>query len=146
MGSPSSVRFDDTVLARINAFVATHPGLSLSSASNLLVDEALREHEHPLITFRDGPAGRRARLIGGPDVWEVVRAVRSARAAEPLLSPEDIVELVVDTSGVPAPLVRAAVTYWADYGAEIDALMEHAHEEEERARRRWEHERALLQT
>jgi hypothetical protein len=23
-----------------------------------------------LIVFRDGPAGRRARLIGGPDVWE----------------------------------------------------------------------------
>jgi hypothetical protein len=28
--------------------------------------------EHPLVRFADGPAGRRARLIGGPDVWEVV--------------------------------------------------------------------------
>ena len=24
-----------------------------------------------MITFRDGPTGRRAGLIGGPDVWEV---------------------------------------------------------------------------
>ena len=34
-------------------------------------DEGTRRDEHPLITFRDGPTGRRAGLIGGPDVWEV---------------------------------------------------------------------------
>jgi hypothetical protein len=27
--------------------------------------------EHPLIIFRDGPVGRRAGVMGGPDVWEV---------------------------------------------------------------------------
>jgi hypothetical protein len=30
------------------------------------------------IVFRDGPAGRRAVVIGGPDVWEVIAAARSA--------------------------------------------------------------------
>lgn len=57
--------------------------MSLSSASNRLVDEALRMHEHPLITFKDGPAGRSARLVGGPDVWEVTGAVRSIRESDP---------------------------------------------------------------
>ena len=33
--------------------------------------------EHPLVRFVDGPAGRRARLVGtGKDVWEVVSVVR----------------------------------------------------------------------
>jgi hypothetical protein len=42
--NPSSVRFEPKVLARLTAFVAAHPDLSLSSASNRLVDEALRMH------------------------------------------------------------------------------------------------------
>lgn len=33
--------------------------------------------EHPDITFRDGPSGRRAALVGGPDVWEVIQAIDS---------------------------------------------------------------------
>src|SRR5216683_1685693 len=59
MATPSSVRFEPGVLERLSVFVAAHPGLSLSSASNQLIDEALRMQEHLLIVFRDGPAGRR---------------------------------------------------------------------------------------
>ena len=41
------------------------------------VEEGLRMDEHPLIRFAEGPAGRRARLLGtGKDVWEVVATVR----------------------------------------------------------------------
>ena len=68
MTSPSSIRFEPDVLRRLNAYVAAHPGTTLSSAGNRLVDEALRSHDHPSVIFRDGPAGRRARLVGGPDV------------------------------------------------------------------------------
>jgi hypothetical protein len=44
-----------------------------------------RMDEHPLIRFADGPAGRRARLVGtGKDVWEIIAVVRDndGRAAE----------------------------------------------------------------
>jgi hypothetical protein len=44
----------------------------MSSVTNLFVDEALRAEEHPGITFRPGPTGRRAGIVGGPDVWEVI--------------------------------------------------------------------------
>lgn len=142
--SPSSVRFEPKVLARLTAFVAAHPDLSLSSASNRLVDEALRMHEHPLIVFRDGPAGRRARLVGGPDVWEVIGAVRSVRAADAGQTGDDVLELVVQTAGVPLPLVRAAVGYWGDYPEEVDAFLDRARAEGEQARLRWERERELL--
>lgn len=35
------------------------------------VNVFVRLDERPLVTFRDGPTGRRAGLIGGPDVWEI---------------------------------------------------------------------------
>jgi hypothetical protein len=144
MPGPSSIRFDPDVLRRLNAYVAAHPGTTLSSAGNRLVDEALRTSEHPLIIFRDGPAGRRARLAAGPDVWQVIRAVRSARRAEPRLSSDRIVALVSETSGVPEALIRAAIAYWADYPAEVDAFVARADDEEAQARRRWEREQGLL--
>lgn len=118
--------------------------MSLSSASNRLVDEALRMHDHPLIVFRDGPAGRRARLVGGPDVWEVVGAVRSAREAEPDLGADEVIEVVVDTTGVSRELVRSALAYWADYPDEVDAFVERARREAEEAQRRWQREHDLL--
>ncbi|MGH9151386.1 MAG: hypothetical protein ACRD03_03045 [Acidimicrobiales bacterium] len=143
MPGPSSIRFDPEVLRRLTDYVAAHPGTTLSSAVSRLVDEALRSHEHPLVFFRDGPAGRRARLVGGPDVWQVARAVRSARS-EPGLTADDVVALVVETSGVPEALVRAAIAYWATYGDEIDSLVARADEEESRASRRWAQEQGLL--
>jgi hypothetical protein len=51
------------VAERLSAFVVANPGMSLSSATNRLVDEALRINEHPCIVFRPGPA----RPGGGPD-------------------------------------------------------------------------------
>jgi hypothetical protein len=33
--------------------------------------------EHPEITFRDGPTGPRAALVGGPDVWELIQTIDS---------------------------------------------------------------------
>jgi hypothetical protein len=89
--------------------------MTLSSASNRLVDEALRMHEYPLITFKDGPAGRRARVVGGPDVWEIIGVVRSVRAADPGLAGDDTLAAVAETSGVPMPFLRAALAYWGDY-------------------------------
>lgn len=107
------------MLERLRRYRRSHPEITLSSAANRFVDEGLRSEEHPLVIFRDGAAGRRARLAGGPDVWEVISAVLSARRANPGSSPADVVEIVEETSSVPAPFVRAAVAYWADYNAPI---------------------------
>lgn len=144
MPSPASVRFDPSVARRLSRFVAAHPGLSASAATNLLVDEALRGQEHPLVIFRDGPAGRRARLIGGPDVWEVARAVRSARAAEPELDADALLQMVSDSSGVAARLVRAAIDYWTAFPREIDEWIDRADAEADEAEQRWRREQAVL--
>jgi hypothetical protein len=119
--SATPVRFDDVVAERLASFVSAHPGMSLSSAANRLVDEALRMSEHPGILFRAGPTGRRAALVGGPDVWEAVRAVKSARASESDLTEEEVLALVAGNSGVPLRLLRIAVRYWASYPDEVDS-------------------------
>jgi hypothetical protein len=132
------VRFDMVVAKRLSAFVVANPGMSLSSAANRLVDEALR------IVFRPGPTGRRAGLVGGPDVWEVVRAVKSTRAAEPGLAEDELLALVAENTGIPVRLIRAGVRYWASYAEEIDAEIAAAEAAEEVAEDAWRRERQLL--
>lgn len=142
--SATPVRFEHAVGERLAAYVASHPGSSLSSAANRLVDEGLRTIEHPGIAFRDGVTGRRAGLVGGPDVWEVVRALRSARVTEPELAEEDVLGLVAANSGLPPRLVRTAVRYWASYPDEIDAEIDAASAAEDAADQAWQRERQLL--
>src|ERR1700688_4510809 len=65
-----SVRLDDGLAERLR-LRARAAGETLSDHLRRYADEGARRDEHPMITFRDGPTGRRAGLIGGPDVWEV---------------------------------------------------------------------------
>jgi hypothetical protein len=141
---PTPVRFEAAVAARLSSFVAANPGLSLSSAANRLVDEALRMEEHPGIMFRPGPSGRRAGLVSGPDVWEVVRAVKSARRSEPDLPEDELIALLADNTGVPARSITVAVRYWASYPDEVDAEIAAAEAAEDAAEQAWRRERRLL--
>jgi hypothetical protein len=138
------VRFDSPVVERLASFVASNPGMSLSSAANRLVDEGLRMSEHPGIVFRAGPTGRRAALAGGPDVWEAVRAIKSARATEPGLAEGDVLGLVSANTGVPERSLRIAVHYWASYPQEIDSEIASAQVAEDAAADTWQRERDLL--
>jgi hypothetical protein len=142
--SATPVRFDDGVAGRLASFVAANPGMSLSSAANRLVDEALRMNEHPGIMFRAGPTGRRAGLAGGPDVWEVVRAVKSAHLTEPQLGGDELISLVGENTGMPVRLIGVAVRYWASYPDEIDSEISSAEAAEEAADLAWQRERDLL--
>ena len=92
--------------------------------------------EHPGIGFVDGPAGRRAVLVGtGLDVWEVIGVLKENRGSA---------AAVARYLEVPESRVRDAVRYYAAFPSEIDAwlrLQEEAAAREEAASR---HERAIL--
>jgi hypothetical protein len=141
--APTPVRFDMTVADRLAVFVSINHGLSLSAAANMLVDEGLRMMEHPGVHFRPGPTGRRAGLAAGPDVWEVVRAVKSARA-EPGLGEQELLSMIAENTGVPVRMIRVATGYWAAYPDEIDAEIAAADAAEESAEQAWRRERELL--
>ena len=78
------------------------------------------------------------------DVWEVVRAVKSARAAEPDLAERELLAMLAENTGVPVRMIRVATGYWAAYPDEIDAEIAAADAAEEGAEQAWRRERELL--
>ena len=103
------------------------------------IDEGMRLDRHPGIVFRDGPAGRRAVVVGGPDVWEVVAAVRSAPEHG-----EELIEALAERIGVPSERIRLAIRYYAEYPEEVDRFIAMVEEEAERLEQMLERERRLL--
>jgi hypothetical protein len=144
MSAPRSVRFELATVTRLASYASRHPGMTSSGAAALLVEEGLRMDAHPGVLFREGPSGRRAVLAAGPDVWEVIRAVRDARAAEPELGPEEILALVSENTGLGLPQVRVAVGYYGSFAEEVDHLVAEADEAQDRLRRSLAHTAALL--
>jgi uncharacterized protein (DUF433 family) len=120
MSQPLSIRLNDVTLSRLGAR-ARRVHLPPRTLAQRYVEEGLRMDEHPLIRFADGPAGRRARLLGtGKDVWEVIAVMRD-NGGDPAKS-AGYLEL-------PLGLVQAAMAYYGAYADEIDQQIE-ANEQE----------------
>lgn len=103
------------------------------------IDEGMRLDRHPGIVFRDGPAGRRPVLVGGPDVWEVIVAARSAPERG-----EELIEALANRVGITPDKIRIAVHYYAEYPEEIDGWITTVEEEAERLEQVLEREQRLL--
>ncbi len=102
------------------------------------LEEGLRMDEHPMIFFADGPAGRRARLLGtGADIWEVIAAVKDNGVDE---------EAAARYLDMPVSLVRGAVTYYAAFPEEIDSRIKRNRSESEQAEAAWLAGRELLRS
>jgi hypothetical protein len=113
---PFSARLDIDLLTRLRRLSAREH-IPLSQLVERFLEEAVRSEELPGIVFRSGPAGRRAGVIGGPDVWEIVRDVQGAQAA----GQADPVRHVVSSTDLSEAQVGLAVAYHATYREEIDA-------------------------
>jgi hypothetical protein len=144
MTTPRSIRFDARVLERLTSYSARHPGTSASATAARLVDEGLRMDEHPGVLFRDGPTGRRAVLVGGPDVWEVIREVRATREADRTLPEAALLGQVVENSGLSLPQLRTALAYRAAYPDEVDAFVDDAERAEAEGLAAYERNRTLM--
>jgi Domain of unknown function (DUF4407) len=113
-------RHDKTMAKRLNAFLAENPGMRRPDALQQVAEEGIRMAEHPVIRFMPGPAGRRrATLIGGPEVWEIIRELRFARSIRPRLSEDAVLAEVAQKTETSPDRIRAAVRYAKAYPAEI---------------------------
>ena len=95
--------------------------------------------EHPGIVFRDGPAGRRAALVGGPDAWELVRFIRAGHTG----ASTGVGEVAAALDLTPLQ-VETALRYYADHADEIDDRIALDEEEAERADAAWRRRQAAL--
>jgi hypothetical protein len=112
-----SVRLDDGLAERLR-LRARAAGETLSDRLRRYAEEGTRREEHPLITFRDGPTGRRAGVLGGPDVWEI------AMWLEDLSQELDPLAALIEDSVLTRSQIEAALRYRASYPDEIAARVE----------------------
>ena len=80
--------------------------------------------------YRPGPSGWRAGVAGGPDVDEVVRAVRSSGAAG-----NQAVSVAAESLGVDVRVVRIAIDYAAEHLEEVERRLREHEAAVERVRR-----------
>lgn len=127
-----SVRLDDDAFQRLDA-ESRRSRRTRSEIAKQLLEEGLRMEQHPGIVFRSGPCGRRPGLIGGPDVWEVVRGVVGGGAGE-----------ASARTGLRRDQVSTALRYYAEHEGEVDEWIRRVDDEAEQAETRWRREQELL--
>ena len=113
--STTSIRLDDDLRRQLAAQAAAE-GTTVTELIERFVREGLVSAAHPGIVFKAGPSGRRAALPGGPDVWEVVAALRDTTGKE-----AERVRTVAEQLGLHERQVLIALEYAAAHRAEIEA-------------------------
>ena len=129
MARPTSFRLPEDLLARLNE-EGRASGVSLTALVTTLVDEGLKTRRFPGVVYRDGPTGRRAGLVGGPDIWEVVRDLRHAPGRG-----MKRVEHLAQEIGLTVERVQLATDFYAEYPDEVDGLIEADERAAKRVRR-----------
>lgn len=110
-----SLRLDSHTLAALKR-QAERTGQPPRTLAQRYVEEGLRQTDHPLIRFVDGPAGRRAALVGsGLDVWELIDTVRDNRGDA---------DAAAEYLDIPRGLLDAAIGYYGAFTDEIDSQIE----------------------
>ena len=110
----TSYRMDPRVKARLEAQAAAD-GIAERALLECLVVEGLDTLQHPGIVYRDGPTGRRAALAVGPDVWEVVSALRYTSGSD-----EERVAALAEQFGLHSRHIRTAIDFAVAHREDID--------------------------
>jgi uncharacterized protein (DUF433 family) len=108
---------------------ASETGETYTTLAERYIDEGLRHADHPGIDFVDGPAGRRARVVGtGLGVWELIEVLRAHDGST------DGTARYLD---IPEAYVVAALGYYGDYPDEIDHWIDRNRAIAEREEAKW---------
>ena len=110
---------------------------SRNALADRLLGEALRTERHPLIGFRIGAAGRREPYLVGNRLL-VRQLVATVKAHD------GNIEDAAGYLNVSQRLLRAALSYFAEFAREIDTDTMWAARVEAEERARWEREQATI--
>ncbi|WP_378731287.1 hypothetical protein [Nocardia brasiliensis] len=109
----TTLRLSQSASRRLAARAARE-GTTSTALLDRLIREGVDQLDHPGIVFRGPMTDRRAALVAGPDVWEVV-----ARLQE-LDGPVDRrIELLSAKSSLHTGKIKIAIEYARDHGNEI---------------------------
>lgn len=133
-----SLRLDPELIERLDER-GRRSGQTRTQLAKTLLEEGLRMEAHPGIIFRTGPAGRRPGLVGGPDIWEIARQFRPSDAAR---TPD--LAAIASELNLSTEQIRIALSYYANYRAEVDGWIDQVDREADELRAAFERERALL--
>lgn len=133
-----TIRVDRDTLARLEAR-RLRGGESKARLAQRYIVEGMEMEDHPGIVFRDGPGGRRPGLAGGPDVWQVIGALKGSGKKR-----EAAIRDAAEWLNLRPDQVRAAVGYYGRHQREIDEWIRRNDEEAEAADAAWRHEQELL--
>jgi len=136
--SSEAVRIESETLRALRERSA-QSGEPIVRLAQRYISEGMRLDRHPGIFFRDGPAGRRAVVIGGPNVWEVITAARSAPERG-----EELIRGLAERIGTPVEKIRSAIRYYAEFPEEVDRFIAANEREAEQFERALENEQRLL--
>lgn len=134
-----SIRFSDMPLHQRLKGTARQRNIGISTLAERLIDEGLRMDAHPFIVFRDGATGRRAVLMGGPEIVDVVGAVVGGDVPV-----EDRRSRAANLLGINEALVDAAMAYYASFTDEIDDIRETRAALADEAESAWRKQQELL--
>jgi hypothetical protein len=114
MPRPTSFRLPEELLERLDS-EAISAGSSATTLVACILDEGLKTRRFPGIVYRDGPTGRRAAVVGGPDVWEIIRALRQTPGKD-----ERRVRTLAEELGLSTTQIRLAIDFYGVNPAEVD--------------------------
>jgi sulfur carrier protein ThiS len=116
--STTSIRLDDTLRERLAALAAAE-ATTVTELIERFVREGLDSAAHSGIVFKPGPSGRRAALAGGPDVWEIMAALRHTHGSE-----AERVASLAQQFGIHERQIAVALDYAAAHREEIEARIQ----------------------
>ena len=114
MARPTSFRLPEELLERLDN-EAISAGSSATTLVTTILDEGLKTRRFPGIVYRDGPTGRRAAVVGGPDVWEIIRALKETPGKD-----ERRVRNLADELALSTAQIRLAIDFYGVNPAEVD--------------------------
>lgn len=109
----TTLRLSQSASRRLAARAARE-GTTSTALLDRLIREGVDQLDHPGIVFRGPMNDRRAALVAGPDVWEVV-----ARLQELDGPVERRIEVLSAKSSLHSTKIKIAIAYARDHGSEI---------------------------
>src|SRR5688500_409933 len=133
-----SIRVDDKLVERLDA-EANRSGQSRSELAKTFIEEGLRMLNHSRIFFQDGPSGRRAKLLHGMDVWQLIPVL-----ADPKRADEKAIKKVAKLTGLHSSQVEDGLRYYLEFPEEIDERIRRNDELAERRYAEWQRQQDAL--